>query len=298
MRWLNPLTFLRWAWARVRAAWDSTVERLIVIAIVASLAALWKLRHHIPSLPEGDTTVPTKIAILVPGGMAFAVVLLVALAIGIRRRKKVAEASLKLTAAYAQHGREILYALQRVLSGAIPGVDVGEFIENGILSPARDYLMEGQDDDVRLSILAPDGNDFVMPYAAGHRIESKAQFRLPIRDSFSKWAYNESRVYWSADLSTDDRFTRHPEADQERDYESIISVPIRCGEDAVAVFNAIFTPKNAFNDAELLYVRLIGAVIELVWELGDVEGQHGGAEAWPAPAAPRNPLGSAALDPN
>jgi hypothetical protein len=289
MRWLNPLTWLSWFWERVKKSFNSTVERLIWTAIVAAAVALLKWRHDIPEPPGGDTTIPLRAAVGVPVGLGLAALLFLALLVWAIRRKRRVDTTLLRTATYGNHVTEILYALERVLSDAIPNVDVENFIENGILTPARDYLMARQDDDVRLSILKADRPDFVMPFAAGHRIASKAQFRLPIAQSFSRWAYNEGLVYWSSDLENDDRYTRHPRADQERDYQSIISVPIRSGAQTVAVFNTIFTPKNAFDDAELLYVRLLGAVIELVWELGDVEGQHGGVAAWPAAPAPIGP---------
>ena len=251
------MTVLKWLENRIKRAFESWVERLIFAAGLAALYAAWRLREY-------SLTVPVWLAALVVAPL-FA--MLVVQTLGLRRRRT-EMAQLEMTAAYAGHLREILYALQRVLSGAVAGVTVSEFLEDGILQPARDLLRSRQEgEDVRLSILTPEGRDFVMPFAAGHNLASKRAFRMEIEASFSKWAYRNNRIYWSGDLAGDDRFTRHPRAAQERGYNSIISVPIRIGDDVVAVFNTIFTRTDAFDDSDLIYVRLIGAVVELVWQL-------------------------------
>jgi hypothetical protein len=172
-----------------------------------------------------------------------------------------------ITQAYSEHLMEILYAFRRVINGDIPGVTVKEWVEDGILEPARDLIRARHAEDIRLSILVPDGDDFVMAFAAGHTLDSKRNFRLAIDESFSKWAYRNDLIVWSGDLHNDDRFTPHSRATPARDYNSIICVPIRRGEDVVGVFNTIFTTSSAFDEADLLYVRLVGAVLELVWSL-------------------------------
>jgi GAF domain-containing protein len=278
----------RWLRARGLAAFNKWVEGLILLAAGVLALLIWRLlRPHVRS----DVRVPAWILALIAASIACAVLIQ---ALRLRRRRGEIEeleggveeiASIAaeteqrraMTAGYAEHLIEILYALQRVLSGAIPDVTVSELIENGILQPCRDLVKTRQDEDVRLSVLVPDNGDFIMPFAAGHNLESKRNFRLAIDLSFSKWAYQTGLIYWSSDLDNDDRFVRHPRAAQERDYNSIISVPIRLSDNVVAVFNAIFTPTDAFDQADLLYVRLIGAVIELVWQLTDGPLPIGGA---------------------
>jgi GAF domain-containing protein len=271
-----------WAKDRIQGAINHWVEGLIVLGLTTLALVLWKLLRHHHDI-GGHLSIPTWLvaaAIGVCGGV------ILILAWRLRRRHgqleelvggvegmvgavRYAEQAREITAAYAEHLIEVLYAFQRVLAGDIPGVTIKEFIEDGILEPARDLIKTRQDEDVRLSILVPEDDDFVMTFAAGHTLESKKAFRLPIDHAFSKWAFRTSVIYWSGDLASDDRFTRHPRAAQERDYNSIISVPIRAGAKVVAVFNTIFTPPDAFDEADLLYVRLIGAAIELVWHVTD-----------------------------
>ncbi|MBA2360369.1 MAG: GAF domain-containing protein [Actinobacteria bacterium] len=262
---------LRYARDRIGGAFNSWVEGLIVLGGVGLALLVWRvLRPHL----SDDVSLPT---------WAFAAILGIGLAIlaiqGLRLRARgwhvegvtniaiEIEQQRAITVAYAESLISILYAFRRVVDGEIPGVTIKEWIEDGMLEPARDLIRTRQDEDVRLSILVPDGDEFVMGFAAGHTLESKTNFRLRIDDSFSKWAYRNKEIVWSGDLENDDRFIRHPKATPEREYNSIISVPIEMGTDVVAVFNAIFTAGNAFDEADLLYVRLIGAVIELVWGL-------------------------------
>jgi hypothetical protein len=56
-------------------------------------------------------------------------------------------------------------------------------------------------------------------------------------------------------------------------------VPIRAGDEVVAVFNAIFVDPEAFDEADLIYVRLIGATIELVWQLAGLSGEADRADS-------------------
>jgi len=261
------------AWIRDRfvATFNSWVERLIFVGFVALALLIWRVfRENV----REDLTLPTWLVAAVLGAI---IAILAIQGLRLRQRRGHVEVitgfaleaseSRAMVIAYADHLTEMLYALQRVLAGVIPGVNARDFIEDGILQPARDLITSRQEDDVRLSILAPDGQNFVMPFAAGHHLESKKNFSIPIDTSFSRWAFNDGLIYWSSDLPNDDRFIRHPRAAQERDYASIISVPIRAGENTVAVFNAIFTPVNAFDEADFVYVTMTGAIIELAWQL-------------------------------
>ena len=92
---------------------------------------------------------------------------------------------------YAKHLYEILATLQRSMAGVIPNVKIDEFIEYGVLHPARDLLKQVPEEDVRLSVLMPDKDkqSWHMVYAAGHSLESRQAFSLPIETSFSRLAY-------------------------------------------------------------------------------------------------------------
>ncbi len=68
--------------------------------------------------------------------VAVAILIPVAVAAG-----RIAEAGESLEPFYVDHVREVLEALQKIVTGDIPGVSAGMFIERGILEPARQWLV-------------------------------------------------------------------------------------------------------------------------------------------------------------
>jgi hypothetical protein len=268
--WLRQMKLFRWGSDRVKGAFNSWVEALILAGCIALALVVWGvIRRHL----SDDVAIPTWLIAVVLG-----VILAVIITQGLRLRSRgtdvqgMAALAMQLdqvqrvTAGYADHVTNMLYAFQRVREGTLGDVTVREWIEDGILDPARDLLKTRQSEDVRLSILMPNDDDLVMLFAAGHTLESKKNFELKLDESYSYWAFKKDRIFWSGDLANDPNFTRHPKATPEREYNSIISIPLHRGDHVVAIFNTIFTPKDAFDEADLIYVRLIGAVIDLIWQ--------------------------------
>src|SRR5204863_5865909 len=85
----------------------------------------------------------------------------------------------------------------------------------------------------------------------------------------SRHAYETGAIQWSFDLPNDPRFIPHPQAT--REYHSIISVPLRHGDDTVGVLNADSTLRSAFSLADFIYISLLGVVISVVYNLGAFE---------------------------
>jgi hypothetical protein len=250
-----------WLWARIKGAVNSGVEGLIWAGVVLVIVLVWRARTT-------DVTLPAwllAIALAVPVGLLLTVGARRLLRRGQAGRAADLQVEVDLGAYYSRHIYDILEALQKVLSGAIPAVTTATFIEDGILQPARDFLMQRPDEDVRLSILVPDDGNWQMAFAAGYRLESRQRFSLPIVGSFSRHAFESGETQWSFDLENDSRFTPHPQAS--RVYRSIISVPIRTGDDVVAVYNTDSTLEWAFPFADFIYVNLLGAIISVVWAL-------------------------------
>ncbi len=162
--------------------------------------------------------------------------------------------------AYLEHLWTTLEQLQSAVDGAIDGTNLRNFIERGVLYPGRDMLKTYQPngEDVRLSVLRPVGEDFVMAYSAGHTNTGHAGFRMKISDSFSKHAYEQGVVCGSSNLSKDPRFAPRPGA--RRPYESIVSIPLRSGGETAWVFNAIFTAEAAIVDTDYFYILLLAAI--------------------------------------
>lgn len=256
-----------WFWQRVRGAFDAAVEHGIWIAFVAVVLILWKFAN-------GDVTMPIWVFVLAVGGP-----LTLALAASMRTRQTPSEAASyiaelerqnALYGYYASFLWEVMQTLQKAIHGDIPGVTLDDLVEHGILNPARELLRQAPGEDVRLSVLVPEGQEFTMRWAAGHRFASKQSFRLRINDSFSRFAYTGDIAY-SEDVDADDRFEPHPRA--ERPYRSIVSAPLRSGDDVVAVFNVVSTVPFAFTLADFVFIGLLGAMIDVCWALGG-----GGAE--------------------
>jgi hypothetical protein len=146
-------------------------------------------------------------------------------------------------------------------------INLDEVIEKGILHPFRDLLVEIMGGDVRLSILVLEADRWSMALQAGHRLESQRAFDLAYENSFSRFAYESQNIEYSNKLDDDPRFQVHPEARPDRDYKSIVSLPIVVNEQPKAVFNVIATRQEAFDPGDFFYVGLTGAVINVAWAL-------------------------------
>jgi GAF domain len=267
---------MRWLGARVRGAINSGIQGLIWLALAAVAVFLWRSR-------SADITLPAWALVLLIGIPC--ALLLTLLARRWRRRGQWAvvadlEEEVNLGAVYSRHIYDILDTFQKVLAGTIPQVSIATFIEQGMLQPARDFLMQRPDEDVRLSVLVPQEGNWTMVLAAGYRLESKQRFSLPIVGSFSRHAYETGAIQWSADLRNDPRFTPHPQAT--REYQSIISIPLRHGDDTVGVLNADSTLESAFSLADFIYVSLLGAIISVVYNLGGLDQSQPALEAGPS----------------
>ncbi|HST54693.1 MAG TPA: GAF domain-containing protein [Solirubrobacteraceae bacterium] len=185
---------------------------------------------------------------------------------------------------YAEHVRDALALLRRLLEGKLPRLSIRDLIEIGIFEPAHELLMRDPANaargDVRFSILRVDGDDFVMSDehgllpARGHRPESRQEFCLPIKDSFAGVAYNTGRVQSSNDLAHDERFKRHPKAESGREYQSMVSVPLWGSNVVDGVLNVLATSKDAFSPVDRTYITLLASVIDVAEHISLPSGQQ------------------------
>ena len=169
---------------------------------------------------------------------------------------------------YGEHLRDALADLRKALSGELPAFSLRDFIEGGLFVPAQRFLDRARPrGEIRLSILHPDGDDFVMTGpgglhpAFGHSLEGRQRFRMPIDESFSMHAFHRGKVFASGKLSDDERFTPHHRA--QRPYESIVSIPLWKQGRVDGVFNVVATEPDAFNAVDRSYLTLIGSVIDV-----------------------------------
>ena len=175
---------------------------------------------------------------------------------------------------YADHLYDVLETLQKVITEQIPGVTFTDFVERGMLQPAREYL-QVPGEDVRLSVQVPDEEhqNFVMEFSAGHSLAGSRDFRLPIAGSFGGHAYASGEVQWTGDVTEDSRWSQHPKAREERGYGSLVSVPISVRDQVIGVLNVISTYKQAFSPADRTYIELLGSILSVAWSLVDEEEQ-------------------------
>jgi len=256
---------------------DNVIATLIVAGILSAAFLGW-ISGAFEAIVSGDASLPAWI-------LATGVIVIFALGwfggFWVNRRREADPAILaahqfwqesELHSDYAAHVSLTLDQLQNVISGGIPGVTLENFIERGILHPGRDMLMNNQPRgaDVRISILRPDGTDFVMAYSAGHTTEGHARFRMPIGESFSRHAYEQGTVVVSFDVEEDQRFKPHVRAT--RPYGSIVSAPLRAGGKMSGVFNVVFTERAGFDVADYTYIVLLAAIANVALAAAERSG--------------------------
>lgn len=174
-----------------------------------------------------------------------------------------------LYAYYAEHVQEAIGTLQKVFAGEIPDVTWSDWIERGVLGPARYWLTQGPAEEIRISVTTPDEDDrrFEMSYEAGHSVEAREKFELDIAGSFAGRAYTSGETQWTNDVDIDERWSPHPKARPSRKYGSLVSVPIHRGHKVVGVLNVLSTYKGAFSPGDLNYIKLLGSLIDLASSL-------------------------------
>lgn len=173
---------------------------------------------------------------------------------------------------YTRHVAVVLDNLQRAVAGAL-GVDLREYIERGILEPARDLLTQSQDDAVRLSVLVPEDDHWRMLWSAGHSLAGREGYRQPLSRTLSRYAYESGEPQKWDDVLEERAFEQHPAASAPT--RSMFSLPVLVGDQVVGVFNVIAARPHAFDPADERYIASIGGAINIAvgyWTRGDQSG--------------------------
>jgi hypothetical protein len=164
--------------------------------------------------------------------------------------------------AYATHLCQVLDHYQRILAGDIKSIGPSEFIEHGILEPARDVMRKnGHAEDIRFSVLIAEGDDFRMYWAAGHNLESKSKYCRPIKKTLARIAFETKAQQSWKDAPSDRSFMVTPKAT--RPFRAMVSDPIMIGDKCVGTFNVITDRLAAFDDADKTYITSLGSVIQV-----------------------------------
>lgn len=167
---------------------------------------------------------------------------------------------------------EAILALGNFEGGRL-SISLEDFVERGILGPARFGLSAVAGEEIRLSVLELDegGENFRMLYEAGHSLGRKENFFLS-RSSLAGHAFETKELQWTDNVKDDKRWLPHPKANDRRGYRSLASMPIVVGDEAVAVLNVLSSERGAFLEGDLTYIELLGGLIALVWDLHSPAG--------------------------
>jgi GAF domain-containing protein len=167
---------------------------------------------------------------------------------------------------------EAILALGNFEGGRL-SISLEDFVERGILGPARFGLSAVAGEEIRLSVLELDesGENFRMLYESGHSLGRKENFFLS-HSSLAGHAFETKELQWTDNVKDDKRWLPHPKASERRDYQSLASMPIVVGDEAVAVLNVLSSERRAFLEGDLTYIELLGGLIALVWDLHSPAG--------------------------
>lgn len=161
---------------------------------------------------------------------------------------------------YTGHVVLVLDNLQRVVAGTL-GVDLREYIERGILEPARDLLTQTPEDAIRMSVLVPNDANWEMLWSAGHSLAGREGYSQPIARTLSRHAYESGEPQLWDDVLEERGFEQNPAASAPT--RSMLSLPVLFGEDVVGVFNVIAARPHVFDPAEERYVASLGGAINI-----------------------------------
>jgi hypothetical protein len=154
-----------------RGIWENVIVGLIVLVIVA--AATWIATKF-------DEALALWLALLI----AFGALLL---GVGIGRLMRFGE---DLPGYQADLIAEAMLGLREVVAGQLD-VSFDEFIERGVLAPARFGISVVSGEEIRLSVLRldDDGRTFRVLYESGHTLGRKSNFSLCFREKGSLMAH-------------------------------------------------------------------------------------------------------------
>ncbi len=168
--------------------------------------------------------------------------------------------------------KEAILGLREIAAGRLD-ISFEEFIDRGVLAPARFGISAVRGEEIRLSVLRLNNQtqEFEMLFESGHSLGRKANFSLP-RTSLAGHALESGDLQWTNNVDADDRWSPHPLASGSRRYRSLASVPITVGGSPVAVLNVVSSHKGAFLTGDLTYIELLGSFLGLAWALSDNAG--------------------------
>ncbi len=172
---------------------------------------------------------------------------------------------------YSRHLQDSLDDLQRVMGGDVD-VDISDYVEQGVLEPARRILTEKPAENVRLSVLLPSmvsPDRWSMPWAAGHSLTGKSKYDQPIADTLARHAYQSGEAQIWEDTEGQTEFRQNPHASAPT--RSMVSIPIREGDEVLGVFDAVSSEKEAFDRTEQTFLASLAGVIAVAMSVSPAQ---------------------------
>jgi hypothetical protein len=253
-------------WERVNAwlkAWERLAGFIVATTVIvgALAAAIFFLRHH-------------RVAAWIPVLIAFVLVVLVAVAYFVGRRSRVdaSEPSsvrdLERSVASVEYQKRLLWDALESIQQAIATEEewqLDELVERGVLGPARGLLVRDAQEDVRMAVLTPRDDPptcWQMRWAAGHRPESVRSYNREIDRTMAGIAFRRGEFVESSNVREDPRIEPNPR--ESRPFSSLVSMPLRVGDDIVGAFTIVSTRAAAFSSTDVSFIKLIGAVLDVL----------------------------------
>jgi hypothetical protein len=176
-----------------------------------------------------------------------------------------------------EYQKEFIYnALESIQQELAMEEDWGlkDLAERGVLGPAAGLLERRALEDVRLAVLIAeeDGETWKMRWAAGHRPEGVRHYHRPINLTLAGRAYLNREVVIIDDVEQEPGFVRNPRAT--RDFRSLAAVPLLINEDVIGALSVISTEPAAFAEDDISFIRIVGALIDLLLAAEHDAGEH------------------------
>ncbi|HEY0318414.1 MAG TPA: GAF domain-containing protein [Solirubrobacterales bacterium] len=165
---------------------------------------------------------------------------------------------------YGRNICSVLDTFQKIVAKDIK-MSMDTFIEQGILIPGRDVMQEnGRPSDLRMSVLIPSDDHFLMVWASGHSLEAKQKYNVPINQTIARVAYDKKAIQvWNNAPQEERGFVKNPKAT--RGFKSMVSIPMLLGGATAGVFNVVTDKESAFDPADVNYLTSLGSIIQLAF---------------------------------
>ena len=95
---------------------------------------------------------------------------------------------------------------------------------------------------------------------------------MPVAGRIAGDVLESGKPVYVPDVTNDPRWKPHPKANPAKAYKTLAVVPIKEGNETVAVLNVTSTEHDAFSETDTAYIELLAAVLEVAWGIDQAAG--------------------------